>query len=126
LVSRRRFIVQWTLVLSDEPLPKPPAPSEAGFLTALQQLLALVTRDEEWSSRFLKEVNASLYAPATTFSEIERLLQRLDCDQGRLRSLRFWENARALERVTFTAGSEAERLQRDALRWCELAQRWAW
>lgn len=126
LVSRRRFIVQWTLVLSDEPLPKPAAPSEEQFLTALQQLIALESRDEAWASRFLKEVNDSLYAPAATFSELERLLQRLDCDQGRLRSLRFWENARALERVTFDAGSEAERLQQDALRWCELAQRWAW
>ncbi len=125
LQSHRRFIVQWTLVLSEDAL-QPSLPSQAAYCAALEELIDAAPREEGWAVHLLSRIRDSLYAPATALTELEQLLQRLGCDEGRLQSLHFWENARALEQVSFNPGAEAERLKERALRWCELARRWGW
>jgi hypothetical protein len=126
LLSRRRFIVQWTLTLRDEADARAPLPREADFSADLQELIDVASRDEVWAVNVLTGLHGSLYAPPPTPSELERLLQRLDCDEGRLQTLRFWETASSLEQVSFTAGSDADALRPRALGRCAAAQRWAW
>lgn len=128
LMARRKYVMRWTFVWGDVPLPREYAPEdvEAALVEALTAALDGVRRAAPGGgmAAVLEETLSRLYAPDATVFPLVELLDRAQCDVRWRRPILVWHTLDAL--VASAAPGNDEPPWTELRRTIDDAARWLW